>query len=77
MTYLLLIGPNYTKFKRFQKCIRVEEKICCDRFLLTSEKCSTEDFRKEPKNRGETPDLQSKNVKAGLVTVVNMEEFLL
>ena len=73
----MLIGPNFTNFKRFQNCIRVEEKICCDRFLLTSEKCSTEDFRKEPKNWGETPDLQSKNVKAGLVTVVNMEEFLL
>ena len=48
----MLIGPNFNNVKRFQNCMRVEEKICCDRFLLTSEKCSTEDFRKEPKNRG-------------------------
>ena len=51
MTYLLLIGPNYTKFKRFQKCIRVEEKICCDRFLLTSEKCSSQKSQKSAEKR--------------------------
>ena len=32
---------------------------------------------KSQKTGVETPDLQSKNGKAGLVTVVNMEEFLL